>query len=199
MATDYTRQRRRRRTGLSHKVSVQPDTEPSARGTGPETPGVSTLPPPVSCQRSRILLPSRCPQLFVFWRRRAPTLSPGSSGSSDPLPDLPQHLCHWTVICLAESVCLWGCNLSRSHQALGERSRFDGSSWPEPFPRGLGDREGAQPSFCLGVQWGRLQRCGPSPPGRANRSSRPPPCPNSGGAGCLPPCSWEGPSLTCLL
>lgn len=100
---------------------------------------MSTLPPPVPCECSRILLPSRYPRLFVFCRRRAPTLSPGSSGSSDPLPGLPQHLRHWTVICLAESVCLWGCNLSRSHQALGERSRFDGSSWPEPFPRGLGD------------------------------------------------------------
>lgn len=37
---------------------------------------------------------------------------------------------------LGRSVYLWGCNLSRSHQALGEESRFDGSLWPEPFPRG---------------------------------------------------------------
>lgn len=70
------------------------------------------------------------PVTWVFWQLR-------------PLPGLLQHPYHWTLICLAESVCLWGCNLSRSHQALGEGSRFDGSSWIKPFPRGLGDREGA--------------------------------------------------------
>lgn len=109
-------------------------------------------------------------------QRGAPTLSPGSSGSSDPLPGLLQHPCCRTVICLAESVYLWGCNLSRSHQGLGEGSRFDGSSWPTPFPRGLGDRVGAlSPASVWGVKGGggiSVVWSRPSPRGRANRSSQ---------------------------
>lgn len=143
------------------------------------------------------------PMAVCFLQKRSPTLSPGSSGSSDPLPGLPQHPRCWTVICLAESVCLWGCNLSRSHQALGERSRFDGSSWPEPFPRGLGDREllsrggeavavvRPQPSrqskqvlsshlpapaqVVLGATHPVLEKASPSPAGMTLPLSQPPP------------------------
>lgn len=49
--------------------------------------------------------------LFALCRRGAPTQSPGSPDTLGPLPCTPAPL-HWTVICLAESVCLWGCNLS---------------------------------------------------------------------------------------
>lgn len=47
-------------------------TQSPAQGDWPRDPWVSTLPPPVSCQRSRILLPSRCPQLFVFSGEEGP-------------------------------------------------------------------------------------------------------------------------------
>ena len=78
-----------------------------------------------------------------------------------------------------------------------EKEAGDGSSWPEPFPRGLGDGGRRSAQLLSGAAAGRLQWCGPSPPGRANRSSRPPPCPSPGCPGWLPPCSWEGPSSTC--
>lgn len=130
-------------------------------------------------------LQERCPHpvTWVFWQLR-------------PLPGLPQHPYGWTLICLAESVCLWGCNLSRSHPALGEGSRFEGSSWIKPFPRGLGDREGALLPWW--VAWGRQSQWPrPSPPGRANNSSSHFPAPAEVLPGCLPPCSLEGPSRTC--
>lgn len=104
---------------------------------------------------------------------------------------MPQHPCCRTVICLAESVYLWGCNLSRSQQALGEGSSFDGSSWPKPFPRGLGDRAGAlSRAFVWGVRDGGGSGRGPGPALVAEQTGplKPPPYPSSG-------CTWVPPNL----